>query len=127
MCVGVLIGTISPHSASSQQRNVDAALDQIAKAIGSAQCTNDSQCRVAGIGARSCGGPESFRAWSTQTTDASRLEPLLHRYAQERRAWNDKVGLMSTCEVIQAPGARCSGESGGIGRCVLDPSAAGLR
>lgn len=103
------------------------ALKQIDRLIGAARCREDSQCRVAGIGARACGGPETYRAWSTMHTDARALDTWLQVYAQERQRWHEKVGLMSTCEVVPAPGARCARERGAVGRCVLDPTAAGQR
>ena len=100
-----------------------ARIDQL---IGQANCTSDEQCRVAGIGARPCGGPESYRAWSTQGTPAAELEQHLQDYARERQRWHEKMGLMSTCEFRAAPHVRCE-RPGQVGRCVLVPAAAGLR
>ena len=41
--------------------------------IGDAACASDAECRTIGVGARACGGPQSYRAWSTRRTDAAAL------------------------------------------------------
>ena len=103
------------------------SLAQIERAIGAARCTADDQCRVAQIGSRGCGGPETHRAWSTLTTSAPALEALLQTHALERQRWRDKVGLLSTCEALPAPGAVCNRQGDGAGRCVLVPAGSGQR
>ena len=95
------------------------ALAQIDRLIGQARCTADEQCRVAGLGSRACGGPESFRAWSTQTTSATALDKQLQSYANERQRWSETAGLMSTCEMLPVPASRCEAASNQPGRCVL--------
>jgi len=97
------------------------ALTRIDTLIGAASCDNDAQCRVAPVGHRSCGGPESFRAWSIRVTEAGALESALHDHAQERQREQEKSGEMSTCQVLPVPAAAClvgvAGADGG--RCVL--------
>ena len=104
-----------------------AALGQIDSLIGAARCTADDQCRVAGVGSHSCGGPESYRAWSTAATPAPKLQQRLQAYAQQRQRWRDKVGLLSTCDLQPPPSARCDRVGTEPGRCVLVPAGGGLR
>lgn len=115
-----------PASASTAEASAP-ALAQIERLIGPARCTSDEQCRVAGLGSRACGGPESFRAWSTQTTSAAALGKQLQAYASERQRWREKAGLMSTCEVLPVPAARCEAAGSQPGRCVLLPPATNLQ
>ncbi len=101
----------------------EAALQRVHDLIGAARCTSDAQCRVIGIGERPCGGPEGFRAWSTASTpDAQALAAAARAHAEERKRWFDKQGLMSTCEMLPVPAARCDRSAEGGGRCVLVPA-----
>ena len=55
------------------------------------------------------------------------LEALLQTHALERQRWRDKVGLLSTCEALSAPGAVCNRPGDGAGRCALVPAGSGQR
>jgi hypothetical protein len=101
------------------------ALTRIDTLIGVASCDNDAQCRVAAVGHRSCGGPESFRAWSIRVTESGALDAALRDHAQERRREQAKTGEMSTCQVLPVPAAAClsAAAGAGTGRCVLSPVA----
>ena len=61
-------------------------LAQIRALIGTAACTDTSQCRTVGIGARPCGGPQAYLAWSTAHTDGAALAALSEKYRLEREA-----------------------------------------
>jgi hypothetical protein len=116
-----LAGTAGPARPGAR------TLARIDALIGVASCDSEAQCRVALIGYRSCGGPESFRAWSIRFTEAGALEAALRDHVQERRHEQAKFGEMSTCQVLPVPAAAClSGAPGaGTGRCVLSPVAGG--
>ena len=112
-----------PAGATAQQRS-----EQIAQRIGVAACADDSECRVIGIGARACGGPESFAAWSVAKTDAVALQQLVERDADARRKELEAKGIMSTCVMLPVPGVRCvrpEGAGGAAGRCALYESRTG--
>ena len=82
--------------------------------IGAAACTSDDQCRTLAVGAKACGGPGGYLAWSGTGTDEARLRDLAQRQAQAAAAENMRSGMLSTCSVVTDPGARCQ-----AGRCVL--------
>ncbi|HJV60878.1 MAG TPA: hypothetical protein VJ743_08015 [Albitalea sp.] len=82
-----------------------AAIDAL---IGDAACTADAQCHSIGIGAKPCGGPEGYVAWSSLRTDGRALEQAVQRHAQARRRESAARGEMSTCSVIPDPGAHCA-------------------
>ena len=44
--------------------------------IGDAACDSNAQCHAVGIGARACGGPSAYLAWSSLRTDASETPTL---------------------------------------------------
>lgn len=82
-------------------------LARIRALAGTPGCTSDDQCHSLPLGARPCGGPESYLAWSSVKTPQAEIEALGERYKEERRAANKASGLMSTCQFLMDPGAVC--------------------
>jgi hypothetical protein len=91
-------------------------LAQIRALIGDAACTDSSQCRTVGIGARPCGGPQAYLAWSTAHTDGAALAALAEKFRLEREAVNAASGELSNCRFFPDPGASCR-----AGTCQLNP------
>jgi len=86
-------------------------------------CDQDSQCHSLGVGAKACGGPERYLAWSDRQRSDQRLQQLAARYAAARTADDQRQQLMSNCALVADPGAVCR-----AGRCELrslDPRAPG--
>jgi hypothetical protein len=75
--------------------------------IGDAECDNQSQCHVLGIGAKACGGPNGYLAWSDKKTDPSALRTAVEAQAQAQRDENKTSGLLSDCMVPPLPPAVC--------------------
>ena len=99
-----------------------AASRALVDAAVSLQCRSHSECATLPIGARACGGPEGYLAFSTVHSDVARLKQNLARYNQLRKAAVEASGEMSTCQVPVDPGAQCTP----AGQCALMP-ARGLR
>ena len=93
---------------------------QIKAEIGTAACDNAQQCRTLPVGHKACGGPEGYRAWSTKTSDGTKLAQLAARQAEEQKSADAASGRMSTCSMVTDPGATCS-----AGRCVLNQGVGG--
>lgn len=93
---------------------------QMRAQIGTAACTESAQCKTVPLGARACGGPEGYLAYSTVTTPGAPLQSLAERYAQQRRAEQTASGMMSTCQMLVDPGAVCQ-----AGACQLRTAPAG--
>ncbi|MCA1931607.1 hypothetical protein [Rheinheimera sp.] len=70
-------------------------------------CTEDSQCKVVGVGSRPCGGPEQYLIYSTLHTDEKMLSYTNDRYQKLKKQQNEKLGLMSTCQMLLAPVSAC--------------------
>ena len=79
----------------------------IAALIGNAPCDNQGQCHVVGIGAKPCGGPSGFLAWSDKKTDAKALEAAVQVQAKAARDENKASGLASDCAMAPTPVAVC--------------------
>lgn len=104
------------------------ALADIQALIGRAECSSGLQCRVVGVGARACGGPEAYWAWSTLQTSEKQLLARVERNAQDRRQALERTGQQSDCRVLVVPTAHCVYQDPppALGRCVLE-SAPGSR
>lgn len=79
-----------------------------------AACSTDQQCRSVALGAKSCGGPEAYMAYSTAKVSPEKVQALAERYREERKAANQASGLVSDCRYLMDPGAQCR-----AGRCQL--------
>ena len=89
---------------------------QIQSANADQSCDDSSQCHSLGVGAKACGGPENYLAWSSKNSDGAQLKALAEQHAAARRADDKRAGMMSTCSVVSDPGASCR-----AGVCVLNP------
>jgi hypothetical protein len=82
-------------------------LQQIRTLIGNPACTDTSQCRSLPLGARACGGPQGYLAWSTAQTDGAAVTALAERYKAQRQVEIKEKGEMSDCRFLSDPGATC--------------------
>ena len=89
---------------------------QIQAEVGAAACDDAQQCRTIAIGAKACGGPESYLAWSTQQSDGPKLKSLVAQHRSLREAEMRRSGMASDCSFVTDPGAICL-----AGRCELLP------
>jgi hypothetical protein len=94
-------------------------LARIRAMAGTPSCSDDSQCHTLALGARACGGPESYLPWSSAHTPQAEIQALGERYKEEQRAANAASGAMSTCRFMPDPGAVCR-----AGTCQLGTGAA---
>lgn len=115
-----LCAVLGVAGCASAGADTEAALQQqITATIGQAPCTTDAQCRTIGIGAKPCGGPAAWRAWSTQNNPKSEaLQSLVDQQAALQRQRQAQAGMVSTCRYLPDPGAVCQAK-----RCVLKTSA----
>lgn len=114
-CAGCSAVDSTPPAATARVATPSAASDEdaasllvrIRNTIGSASCTESVECKTVGVGARACGGPEGYLAYSTSVTASAPLEALAARHAERKRATVSATGRASTCNVIPDPGAVC--------------------
>lgn len=95
-------------------------LAQIEAEVGAAACDSTQQCQTIAIGAKACGGPERYLAWSSKDIDGKKLKALAQAHAEASRKQQQSDGMMSTCAIVTDPGASCE-----AGRCVLQKSGLG--
>lgn len=105
-----------PAAAATPAAALQALQQQIQQEVGDAPCDASAQCRSLAFGAKACGGPERWIAWSTRQGDAQRLAAWSAESARLARQRDAQSGTQSTCSLVADPGAVCS-----AGRCVLQP------
>jgi hypothetical protein len=89
-----------------------AQLEREARALAKTTgCSSASACRTAPVGARACGGPRSYIVYCAASTDTVALFRKLRELEQAEKAYNEKSGMMSTCEFRMPPKTVLSGGS----------------
>ncbi|MDY0964446.1 hypothetical protein [Massilia sp. CFBP9026] len=84
-----------------------ATVAEIRRLVGAASCSSSTQCRTLPVGARPCGGPDFYLAWSSPHPDEASLLALAEHSRSQRKAEASRTGELSTCQHIPDPGAVC--------------------
>jgi hypothetical protein len=116
----LLLGLLLPAAAIAESDAEAAARlrQEIADLIGEAQCRNLVNCRVVGLGARPCGGPEEYVAYSIwETRDGDAIGILVSEYNFLREDMMLGSDIVGTCEQLPKPGVNCINS-----RCVTVPA-----
>jgi hypothetical protein len=74
-------------------------------------CATSGDCAVLPLGERACGGPEEYLVYCPKSTDVAALRRKAAELAQAQKAFNEKNGVMSTCEFRMPPKAVLVGGS----------------
>ena len=109
------VNAATPASPSPTASSAE-LLGRIEDERGDARCDIPDECHTIGVGAKACGGPERYVAWSSKDNDGKRLKELVAEHAALRRLQDASSGMMSNCAVVPDPGATCQAN-----KCVLRP------
>lgn len=103
LLLACLVASACSHATPGESKSLSEL-----RAIGrAAACSSDQQCKTLPVGAKSCGGPESYMAYSTASVSTEKAASLAARYRKEREAENQASGLASDCRFLMDPGAQC--------------------
>lgn len=107
-----LILLTSVPAFSDTQVELDELRADIDAVIGTAEAGSVEQCESIALGVKPCGGPSEYLVFSTEMTDSQVLKALVDRYNECDRSRNDRLGLASGCDMVEAPtlvlkGNRC--------------------
>lgn len=116
-CSSGLVAAPPPPAATAPAAGL---LVQIRALAADTSCTASAQCHTLALGARACGGPQAYMAWSSAHTDGAALRLLGERHAQQEKARIAASGEVSDCRMIADPGAECR-----AGACQLRSAATG--
>lgn len=97
----------APQARTAPADGPSDTLARIRALVGTPSCSSDAQCHTLALGARACGGPDSYLPWSSEKTAQAEIQALGERYKEERRAANQATGAISTCQFLMDPGAVC--------------------
>jgi hypothetical protein len=104
---------------SSADATPAALRSRIQALVGTAACSTDADCRTSALGAKACGGPEAYIAWSARSTDEAALSRAVADYNAAQQATNLREGRVSNCELVTDPGAVCVATGTAGGSCQL--------
>jgi len=74
-------------------------------------CDAASSCRTAPVGWRGCGGPRGYLVYCPATTDTVALMRALEELKRAEMAYNEREGVISTCEMRMPPTVSAQGGS----------------
>ena len=95
-------------------------LAQIQAEVGAAACDSTQQCQTIAIGAKACGGPERYLAWSSKDYDGKKLKALAQAQAEASRTQQQADGMLPPPSTAPYPGATID-----PARCLLQTSTTG--
>ena len=89
-----------------------ARLEREARALVSTTgCAAATSCRTAPVGSRGCGGPRSYVVYCAASTDTVALLRKLEELKRAEMDYNEREGVVSTCEMRLPPGVTVQGGS----------------
>lgn len=102
---------ISERPADENSQKYDQAqLDKIKASIESEitkeKCTDANEWTFAPMGAKACGGPQSYIAYPKKSEET--ILKKINDYTEKVKAFNQKYGIISDCMMINPPtGIKC--------------------
>jgi hypothetical protein len=101
-----------PASNQEWDKSIVDQLYRDARRLANAEgCSSAGACRTAPIGVKACGGPQGYIVYCATATDSVALFRKLDELARAERAYNERYGIMSTCEFRIAPDVALVGQT----------------
>ena len=116
----------APRGADSSAPSSRGALDDTTRlaqlereargVIRTTGCESASSCRTAPVGWRACGGPRDHVVYCAASTDTVALRRKLEELERAEREYNERTGMVGTCEMRLPPNVGLQG-----GSCAATP------
>ena len=87
---------------AEESKEMDDLKAEITALANSEKCTNSADWKTVGLGAKACGGPVSYIAYSNKIDEKSFLEKV-DLYNQKSSDYNKKYNLVSDCMLVMQP------------------------
>jgi hypothetical protein len=94
-------GTVATGDLASVESQLDGVLTK------ASACTADAECRSVAVGAKACGGPTGYRAYSGKTVSPDSVDALAQHERELAAAQAKASHQVSPCFMLADPGARC--------------------
>jgi hypothetical protein len=108
---------VSTGNTASELASADAQLD--ATLTQAAACTVDTECHSVAVGAKSCGGPTGYRAYSSKAVSTATVDAQAQHERDLAAQAARESHQVSTCFMLADPGAHCQQN-----KCVTGPAGA---
>ena len=128
--IGLACASPAPRGADSTTPNPQAVADDTTRLaqmerearalVRNSGCVAASSCRVAPVGSRACGGPREYVVYCAASTDTVALLRKLEELERAEMDYNQRTGMVSTCEMRLPPGVVLQG-----GHCAASARPAG--
>ncbi|HYD80468.1 MAG TPA: hypothetical protein VEC06_11720 [Paucimonas sp.] len=96
-------GTRRPPMNRGVPEGMETLRQAIAREVAVPLADDPSQCGLMPLGARACGGPQSYLVYSRKVSNEARLRELVEQYTRMEQEWNLKSGVRSICMVETMP------------------------
>ena len=106
---------VATGNATADLASADARLDSTL--AGASACTVDTECHSVAVGAKACGGPTGYRAYSSKTVSTASVDALAQRERDLAAQAARESHEVSTCFMLADPGAHCQQN-----KCVTGPA-----
>ncbi|WP_282628701.1 hypothetical protein [Empedobacter sedimenti] len=90
------------NTQNNEKHQLENMLKEITTLSLSEQCTDASKWRFVEIGAKSCGGPSGFIAYSINI-DTTQFLKKVANYTKAQDDYNKKWGSVGDCSIIKPP------------------------
>jgi hypothetical protein len=105
----------APVASSNELASVHTQLETTL--VNASACSADSECRTVATGAKACGGPTAYRAYSAAKADPKTVAALAEHEHELGMAEARASGQVSACFMLADPGAHCQKN-----KCVTGPA-----
>lgn len=100
--------------ATASAEDVSALRSKLRELVAYAGCLSDADCAALAIGAKPCGGPWEYWAYSKVSSDEATLFEVAGDLKRVERAYNEAKGIGSDCAFVEEPNVVCEATA-----CVL--------
>lgn len=108
------VETNSAHKNIRKTIAPEKTLANLMAEIKANNCQKVSGCALVGIGAKPCGGPDSYAVYSKNSSNIESIKQLAHQYQQQMEQYYKDNSIMGICVVTPKPGVACQNN-----QCVL--------
>ena len=102
---------VEPSGDETADRAQLARLEERVRALARTDGCAAGACDAIAVGAKACGGPRYYVAYCRTTTDVAALEATVAEIARFERLFNERYGIVTTCDFVMRPDVGASGGS----------------
>jgi len=100
-------------SETRDRAQLEAWREDILAMVKDPACSDSTECRCIGLGAKPCGGPWEYLIYSVSSVDTSALVEEVAEYNNLNAVLNQRYGWVSDCSITRVPNLGCRD-----GKCV---------